>query len=282
MEYEKNDMTGLNSFDRAQIVDAYVNDGGVMKQCDHHKAIYNISQGRVAAFVSNDYKLINHGEYFESFKESLDRLNLDYTYKTTNLGNMAIVDFSFKNMNIKFEKLGEEFATGIRLVNSYNKSTGLMMFSKFTRLACMNGMVMSKFAQALNMKHTSKEILNFAPAIERKLAHLINERAELQAWVEASISDSIEWEAVGTIMTKLMTQQKHRAEILSRLNIQCIKKDDGTFEYASENKAKRTRWEIYNAITHYLTHSEQLTPFISEVLAKKAEKVLINPLTVLV
>ena len=43
-------------------------------------------------------------------------------------------------------------------------------------------------------------------------------------------------------------------------------------------KDKLTRWELYNAITRYLTHGEQMTPHIEDLFHRRAEKMLITPL----
>ena len=129
-----------------------------------------------------------------------------------------------------------------------------------------------------------KEIEGF---IEKKINEMINQNTYLQTWVNESIKDSIEWNSACKIMAKLFEQPKHREEILKRLDIDMITvKDKKTnkklFSYVwtdeKKKKNKFTRWELYNAITNYLTFGEQITPHIENMFHKKAEKLLITPL----
>jgi len=46
----------------------------------------------------------------------------------------------------------------------------------------------------------------------------------------------------------------------------------------TKKKNKLTRWEIYNAITRYLTHGEAITPHIENIFHRQAEKLLMIPL----
>jgi len=101
------------------------------------------------------------------------------------------------------------------------------------------------------------------------------------------MQDSIEWNTACKILEKLFGQVKHREEILKRLGIALIEVKDKktkkktvsyTWNNEQEKKAKFTRWEIYNAVTNYLTHGEQITPHIENLFHKKAEKLLTTPL----
>ena len=75
-------------------------------------------------------------------------------------GNRAFADIEFKDMNIKFDKLDEEFTTGLRLANSYDKTSGLIAAPRFTRLACLNGMILTRSQKIVSIKHTQKVIIS--------------------------------------------------------------------------------------------------------------------------
>lgn len=273
--------------DKSKLVDLQINDGGVIKNVDNFKGVYNISQGRFCNVVTPHYNLVQHREYFDAFTTALNNLNIKFTSTITQIGDKAIMDFNFSGRNIKFKEVGEEFTTGLRIINSYNKQTGLFVVPKFMRLACTNGMVITKFSDEISIKHTqimAREIHSF---VERKINELINKSDELKLWVSDCMKDSIEWLTVCKIITQLFKQPKHRDEILKLLGIDVViitdkktKKELLQFVWTDKTKQqeKITRWSVYNAVTQYITHSEQVTPHIENFLQGYAEKILVNPL----
>lgn len=275
------------NLDIARIVPIKIDDGGVTKDVENYVGIYNVSQGKFCAAVVPHYNLVQHKKYFDSFADALDRLNIDYTMKVSQTGNRAFADIEFNNKNIKFDKLNEEFTTGIRLANSYDKTTGVFVIPRYTRLACTNGMILTRSEKTLSIKHHSKLAEEIEGFIETRIARIINESSDLKVWVSACMKDSLEWMACCRIVEKLFPQMKHREEIVKRLGISVIdvedkktKKKTGVtyvWDKNEDKKSKFTRWEIYNAITNYITFGEHITPHIESIFQKKAEKLLLTP-----
>jgi len=286
--------TELNELDMAKLCPLKIDDGGVVKDVDEYNGLYNVSQGKLASIVSKGYNVVQHKEYFSEFLKALDRFNLKYDANVINMGNKASFDIEFKDKNIKFTKLNEEFTTGIRLTNSYDKSTGLGIVPKYKRLACMNGMVLQSLGMTMVCKHNSllsKDIEHF---IKTRLSMIINQSKELQEMVSVSMKDSIEWKLATKIICHMFKLPKHREEILQRLDVAMIeKKNQGTYDAFKgekkkfvflhddkKGKSKYTRWEIYNAITNYLSVAD-LSGQLEMWLQKKAEKVLITKLNMM-
>jgi len=273
--------------DVASMVPVFIEDNGVTKPVKKFVGVYNNTQGEFCNIVSPTYKLVQHKDYIINFANALDRLNIKYDMEIKPQGDKVYVDVSFSEKTHKFEKLNEEFITGIRLVNSYDKSTGIGIMPRYTRLACTNGMIMTRSEMKFNVSHRSKMLEEVEGFIETRLNTIINSSDELRNFVSVSMKDSIEWLTVTKIMEKLIVQLKHREEILKRLDISVVvnkpKNKKKQISYVMENKLKKkiTRWDLYNAITHYLTHGEQITPHIEMVHQKHAEKVLMTPLKVL-
>ena len=275
------------NLDKATMCDLKIVDGGVVKDVKEFKGIYNISRGKFCAAVVPHYNLVQHKGYFDGFATALNRLGIKYKMTLKQSGNRAFADIEFKDRNLKFDKLNEEFTTGIRLVNSYDKSTGLYVMPRFTRLACANGMILTRSEKTVSIKHHTKMVREIEVFIERKVNELINENQDLHNWVSRSMKDSLEWNKCCLIIEKLFSQLKHREEILKRLNISVIENTNKktkkksvayTWNDTKKKKEKITRWELYNAITHYLTHGEQITPHIENLFHKQAEKLLTTPL----
>lgn len=279
--------TSTGNLDKAKLCPIQIDDGGVIKKLENFKAVYNISQGKMCAAVAPHYTLVQHKEYFDIFAESLTRLGMEFKMTLNQSGNKAFADIEFKGRNLKFDKLNEEFITGIRLINSYDKSTGIYVSPRFTRLACTNGMIVTRSEKSISIKHHMKEVRQLDVFVETKINEVINKYDELQEWVSSSIKDTAEWKICCGIVAKLFEQIKHREAILKNLGVSIIevtnKKDKKkkSITYVLDVKAsnkKFTRWEVYNAITKYLTHGEQMTPHIENLFHRRAEKLLDTPL----
>lgn len=275
-----------DKLDKARKCTIHIDDGGVIKEVKKFKGIYNISKGAFCAAVVPHYNLIQHKDYFDHFATAMNNLGIKFSMKFNQSGSRAFCDIEFEDRNIKFETLNEEFTTGIRLVNSYNKSTGLHIIPRYTRLACTNGMIITKSAKTISIKHHSKVVKEIQVVIEKELNIIINSTEELKTWVSSCMEDSAEWLLCSKIIEKLFIHINHREAILKKLNISLITQTDKktkkkTISYVydgTEKKKKFTRWELYNAITDYITHSEQITPHAESVLHSQAERLLTTPL----
>ena len=287
LEGLENIQEATSKLDRASICDLKIDDNGVLKDVKKFKGIYNNTKGEFCASVYPYYNLVQHKDFFDSFAVALDKLNIKFKMSLSQTGSRAFCDIDFINNNIKFDKLNEEFMTGIRLMNSYNKSTGLHVMPRYTRLACTNGMILTRNEKTVSIKHHSKLAKEIESFVEKKINEIINQNEDLQKWVSESMKDSCEWLVCCKILEKLITPLKHREEVLKRLKISIIKKIDKKtkkkeINYVLDNEEdsnkKFNRWEIYNAVTHYLTHGEQITPHIENIFHKQAEKLLVTPL----
>lgn len=277
-----------SNLDKAKLVPISIDDGGVIKPVPNWKGVYNVSQGRMCATVVPNYNLVQHKEYFDAFAVALNRLNVPFRMRLTQSFNKAYADIDFIGRNLKFDKLNEEFTTGIRLTNSYDKTLSLSISPRYTRLACTNGMILTRMQYTVHLKHHSKLVKEFEIQIERSIQNIINQSDDLKNWVSQSMLDSIEWNTACLIIEKLFKQRKHRDPILKELGISCIDKEEKGKAYVeyvwdddTQKKKKLNRWELYNAVTSHLTHGQHISPFIQELYQQKAEKILETPLVTL-
>ena len=140
-----------DNLDRAKLIDLQFDDGGVIKEIPRFKGVHNYTKGEICSAVAPYYQLVQHKEYLDGFAQALDRLNIKYKMKIESMGNRVYADVDFEGRNLKFDKLGEEFTTGIRLANSYDRTTGVVVAPLYTRLACTNGMVMTRAEKAFSV-----------------------------------------------------------------------------------------------------------------------------------
>jgi hypothetical protein len=257
------------SFDRAVLMDVRV--GNNMQPEKDARAVWNIDSNHRCAFVSDHYNLVQHHHVVNEVVEALINLNIPTTVSAVRNGrDRVLIDLSFPSQKIGV-KVGEEFFTGIRIVNSYDKTTGIMILPQLMRLACKNGMVVNVgWVREFNVIHSNKLASDFAKIIPEMIAAMVERSDKFKTMVENCIGDSIEWELMDKIIAKLCTgRQKHIKAIQEILKRDC-------------KAEKPSRWDVYNAFTNYATHGQQIKPSIETWLQDKAQIALVTPLAQLV
>ena len=231
-------------------------------------AVWNQDAEHVSAIVSDKYNLVQHQNVVSEVTEALRNLNIKATASVRTNGDVLVCDIDFPDMLIQVQK-GEEFTTGMRVINSYNRTTGIMVLPRLTRLACSNGMVVEFWARGFNVHHSSKLAQDFAKEVPLLLKRMVGSDAKLRAYVESCLADSVEWATAKVIIKTLFKTDKHSDAILNLLHK----------EYFAE---KPSRWNIYNAITAYCTRGQQLSPAMETSFQNKAQVVMTTPLIALV
>ena len=229
------------------------------------KAVWNENKEHVSAIVSGRYNLVQHAHVLNEVTDALRNLNLNARANVRTSGDVLICDVEFPDTRLNVAK-GEEFVAGMRIINSYNKTTGIMVLPRLVRLICTNGMVVDiGWVKGFNVAHTSKLAEDFAQEIPPLLARMVAGNAKFKTYVEACIADSTEWQAAKIIVQTLIKTDKHSTAILDEL------RKAGKLD-------KPSRWDIYNAVTSYCTRGQQLSPAIETMLQNKAQQILVTPL----
>lgn len=250
-------------FDRAVALSPLMAEG---REITGFKAIWNTNTGKPVTVVSDRYNLVQHEMVVKAVADAIMNLNIPAEARVRDAHNRLFVDISFPDAKLYVQK-GEEFFAGIRVVNSYDKTTGIVVAPRLVRLACLNGMVLElAYTKGYNIHHTAKMAEDFQSTIELMLKDMVNSNDKLKALVNDCIGDSIEWALMDRILNSMAGAQKHFAVLRDML-------------LKIENP---TRWDLYNAFTNYATHGEQLSPNVEAVLQSKAQKILVTPLIQLV
>jgi len=257
-------------FDRAERRAVWIQNGDAKIEDNKHFAVWNIDKQKVSSIVSDRYNLVQHKHVVDEVVEAIGNLNLDMDAIVRNGGDKIFVDISFKASKMYVQK-GEEFFQGIRIVNSYDKTTGIMILPQLVRLACSNGMVVNVgWVKEFCVSHTSKLAEDFAQIIPKMIQQMTESSSKFKAMLNGCIGDSIEWEIMDRIMNGLVCDRKtHFEQIKLKLQEICGDKIP-------------TRWDLYNAFTSYATHGKQIKPSIENWLQNRAQKVLVTPLVELV
>jgi len=248
---------------------------GSFMEAQRYQAVWNLSKNVLGCIASKEYNIIQHKAVVQSLFDAIKGLNLRYDFNMRTQGHRVFLDISFPDTKLLVEakglEKGEEFIGGIRLINSYDKTTGLLILPRLCRVACANGMIVSSFIKGYSIRHNQELVKNFEVIIETAIGDMINSCDKLKAVVNDCIEDSIEWSVVELILEKLISYEKHRIGIL-----QILKSNEKL-----KSQPKLTRWDIYNAVTQYATHGAQLKPSIESWLQGRAQKLLETKLDVL-
>lgn len=253
-------------FNTAVIKQIYI--GAEKVEDKEHFAIWNEQQEHVSAVVSGRYNLVQHQHVINEVTEALRNLNIKTEALVNTSGDVLICDLQFSDTMLDIKK-GEEFFTGMRVINSYNKTTGIMVLPRLTRVVCSNGMVVESWVKGFNVAHTSKLAEDFAKEIPALIQRMVSSDEKLKAYLDQCLADSIEWEAATHIIKNLFKTDKHSDAILAILK-------------KAQAAAQPSRWEIYNAITNYCSFNDQLSPSMEQGFQNKAQQVLTTPLQQLV
>ena len=233
---------------------------------ENWKAIINNNTYKIASIVNKKYQIIQHQDVARSITEAINNLNIEAEYKVRSRNNRLILDIEFPKAKLYVNK-EEEFIAGFRVINSYDKSTGIIILPRLVRMVCTNGMLMKSenFIASYRHRHNYNMTQKFSEYIQKALAETINAVPKLKEMVNDCIGDSTEWAITDKIIKKLFSIDKHRLEI----------------EKLLKHIDHVTRWDLYNAITSYATHGRMLTPSVEMWLQSKAELVLNNRLEAL-
>ena len=233
--------------------------------------VWNLSKNSLGCIASTGYNIIQHKEVVNSLFQAINGLNLKFDFNMRTQGHRVFLDVSFPDTKLlvqaKGMEKGETFIGGLRLINSYDRSTGLLILPRLCRVVCSNGMIMSNFIQGYSIRHNQELVKDFEAIIEKALNGMVNSCDKLKAVINNCIADSIEWQVLEVVLKNLIAYEKHRIAIFTILK--------------SNEKLKGkpiTRWDIYNSVTQYCTHGNQLKPSIEMWLQNRAQKLLETPL----
>lgn len=245
--------------------------GDNLIEAEDYQAIYNLSKNSLGCIASKGYNIIQHRQVVSALFEAIENLNIPYEKKMRSQGHRVFLDITFPQTKVLVKAKGlvqgEEFVGGIRLINSYDKTTGLLILPRMERVVCANGMIVSQFIAGYSIRHNQTLVKDFQIVIEKAINGIVNSSSVLQAILNECIADSIEWQYCELVFKNLIKYKKHT---------------EGILEILKQNKKDVvTRWDLYNCITAYCSHNAQLKPSIEAHLQNKAQHLLKTKLEVL-
>jgi hypothetical protein len=227
---------------------------------------------------TDKYNLVQHSFVADYIASVLQDMNLKGGVKIE-----VSEDGSKMNGYVFFDdKIIKDDATGIKVgfkfTNSYDGSGSISFSSYGVRLVCSNQMVLSNLCTREVITHYgSKDFeLKMKDAIELVVAQDDN----FQRIINQAMTDVFEIEQLHKLFNEFITKwfgHKRTSEILKAIGFSIIKveEDEKTkYSFVAEANASLKKWDLYNAITSHLSHSETVSLQAKDWMQKAAEKVL--------
>lgn len=248
-------------FDRAEMRELFTETNGMRCHCRSHMQVWNLDEGAQACVAPKTYQVIQHQEMVEALVEALVGLNLPSVARVKAAKHAVQIDIDFPESGFELSQVGESFTSGIRIINDYSKTMGLIISPRVTRLACSNGMVVTDVVSPKRVRFSEELKLTVEGTVDKLIHDIISSDGHLQEMVSACLKDSVEWSALRLLVKSMFQQKRHVMEIIGRL--------PNPFETERIN-----RWQLYNAVTNYATFGQRLKPELDAWLQNKANTLL--------
>lgn len=277
--------TIVGSFDQAVEADLFYGNNIKPQKLNTHKLVFNQTKGTPANVVSKYYQIIQHNEVMRAVTESLGEKGLDVSGIINNYGNFFQADLRFTNQGTPIKDDAQGLQIGMRVVNSYNKSTSFRLELFAYRLICNNGMAlgsaMNNVKECVFHMGQEKTFEILKETVDTFIENVIESSSVLQNMINISREDNIKWDLVPEILNKYIKVKKHRSKIFEKLGIAVIEVEDTktkkkSEQYILDNQENLlvNRWDLYNHVTDYASHTENLGFTVEKSLQDTAQKVL--------
>ncbi len=221
---------------------------------EDYKAVWNDTDNRLATIVSDRYKIKDMKPFFGRVLNSLDKIEHRVSY-------INIKDFrESAYMEILFdEKLtydDSDIRAGVRVGNSFDKSTTEFVEGYAVREICSNGLIGKKVMGRRSRKHLgtwSSDLI--AGAIQEIIPQV---KTRLQDIIDKALQEKVDFKYVEPTLIRLKLGKKLTEQITKELS----------------DKPEITIWEIYNRLTRIIENEKEIMEKSRERYHRKANEIL--------
>lgn len=166
-------------FDRAEVRDVHVIKEQDDYLCKDIMGVWNVDKNVLACLGPKNYAVIQHKHAVESLIDAITSLNIKATAELQISKHGIFVDFDFPESKFELKEVGEQFTTGIRIVNRYDLVASLVISPRVTRLACSNGMIVTDIIKSQRIKFTEEMNITIEGVIDKIIKDIITNDEEL-------------------------------------------------------------------------------------------------------
>jgi hypothetical protein len=219
-------------------------------RAERYKAIWNVTDDRLAGIVSKEYTVIQHSEILGQVARAIDTLEL----KVREVRLLDLRERVFAEILLDREPVAG-IVTGLRVGNSIDASVRAFVSAYALRVVCTNGMIGTGIFGRFSRKHIGEvdisvigsTIIDLITSGEDSLKRVIP-KAKVEIPVEPEV-----------VLQRLGFGSKYRELILQQLE--------------KEVQDKPTWWDLYNAVTYVIDH-RKMQEQRRELLHEQASKLL--------
>ena len=224
------------------------------KQVESHKAIIRTDNNNVIGVVGKGYRPVQNSEAFAFFDSICKDHDVEYLYaKALNGGHKVFIEARIGNGNGQAEiRKGDIIENRIKLINSFDGSSGLKVMHTPYRLICTNGMIApaSAMEKRVNLRHTQgikekyQDALILFDASVNAFQHFVEQsRILAQKTVDRAMVDRF---LANLFPVKKNAENEESTKYKNKL--ERIK------EYINSGKGNNgsTAWDVYNGVVEYL------------------------------
>ncbi len=249
-------------FDRAEVRDVHVMTEHEDYLVKDVMGVWNVDKSMLACLAPKNYAVIQHKQATEAIIDAISSLNIKASAELQLSKHGIHLDLDFPETKFELKEVGEQFTTGIRIVNRYDLVAGLVISPRVTRLACSNGMIVTDVVKSQRVKFFEEMNITVEGIIDNIIKDIITNDEKLANYVSICMRDSVEWDTLKLLIKHMFKSKKHVKAVYTRMN---------------SEKERPTRWDLYNAVTNYATHGERIKPKLEAWLQNKAQGIFKTP-----
>lgn len=206
--------------------------------------------GEPVSVVSSKYLVVENQEVVDTMDKALRSSGLDLGEAWCDVrfdGVRTLFNYNVPSVEIKVPQVGDIVRLRLQVRNSYDAGWSFTLTLASMRLACLNGMVLpNQKVRGMNQRHTqSLDIEQLIPRIGCAASMMELASEQWGRWAAEAIdeaqADSIQRRYVGLPLD----DAEKVTPTLTRVR-------DLSDRYFGE--LGRTKWGLYNALTHHATH----------------------------
>ena len=223
--------------------------------------VYNQSQGMLTSIQSKNYRLVQHAEAFAPVIESLmaggQKRALARIYENKARAFMTLV---FPEIKVT-PKDGHSLMLGFIARNSYNGTLSVRVDGYGLRKVCMNGMVFGKeLLGSFREIHIGGKPSSISDRVQVFMEQISRRIDPLRDTINAAIEEPLDSKLAELVLNRVGFGKKRTEELLTHF----------------ETLEDQNRWGLYNAITHYASHTAK-TEQVARRFEARAARVLVRP-----
>lgn len=271
-----NELESLAGYlDTAELVPIYAHDSEQedLIEVQNKRGVLNRGTGEVASVVSDTYRIIQHSDAIKDLTAGIRLSGHEVAGALYNYNDGIMVRYLMSDIEpiSDISAVGNIY-TGSQVVNSYDKTSSFKGSAFLVRQVCSNGMCVSEMIKDTNFSiyHTVGSIGKIEDAISRFTVGMIeNVQSRLGEVIVTAMDSRLAYQSRDDMIVGIagvIGAQVHAENIVSRANLNYYDTD---------------RWSVYNAVTEYASHDDELTDSVRNKIINVASKIL-YPTTTLI